>query len=268
MQARRERPTTAVGSPMFSLFTGPFFLAAWVLLALISGVLLLRIQAPYGRYQRRGWGPLVPARLAWPLMESPALVLVPLLFALSEYRASLVAWTFVALWAAHYAQRTLVYPFLSRVAGRPMPLSILLLSGLFNLINGSFIGTDLFWSGRLLGASWFTDSRFVVGCGLFVVGMGINLWSDAKLRGLRSETQRGYQIPRGGLYRWVSCPNYLGEIVEWIGFALLTGSVAGAAFAVWTMANLLPRALAHHRWYRAEFKDYPAERRALIPFLL
>jgi hypothetical protein len=24
----------------------------------------------------------------------------------------------------------------------------------------------------------------------------------------------------------------------------------------------------HHRWYRETFKDYPAKRRALIPFLL
>lgn len=253
---------------MLSFFTGPFFLATWTLLALIVCVVLLRIQAPYGRYQRRGWGPLVPARLAWLLMESPALVLVPLLFAFSEHRATWVEWAVVALWTAHYVQRTLVYPFLSRVAGRPMPLSILLLSGLFNLINGGLIGTDLFWSGSPLSASWLTDSRFVVGCGLFVLGMGINVWSDAKLRRLRSETQRGYRVPRGGLYRWVSCPNYLGEIVEWIGFALLTGSVAGAAFALWTMANLVPRALSHHRWYRAEFKDYPTERRALIPFLL
>jgi protein-S-isoprenylcysteine O-methyltransferase Ste14 len=253
---------------VLAFFTAPFFLATWTLLALMSGGVLLRIQAPYGRYQRRGWGLLVPARLAWLIMEAPALILVPVLFVFSPHDATPVAWFFVVLWTAHYTQRALVYPFLSRVAGRPMPLSILALSGLFNLINGGFIGTDLFWSRPPLGAAWFSDARFVLGCGLFVVGMGINLWSDAKLRQLRSESERGYRVPRGGLYRWVSCPNYLGEIVEWIGFALLTWSVSGAVFALWTVANLAPRAIAHHAWYRAEFEDYPAKRRALIPFLL
>ena len=86
--------------------------------------------------------------------------------------------------------------------------------------------------------------------------------------GLRKPGEAHYSIPHGGFYRYVSCPNYLGEIVEWIGWAILTWSLAGLAFAVFTIANLLPRALAIHRWYRKEFSDYPATRKAVIPFLL
>jgi 3-oxo-5-alpha-steroid 4-dehydrogenase 1 len=44
--------------------------------------------------------------------------------------------------------------------------------------------------------------------------------------------------------------------------------LAGAAFAVLTMANLLPRALANHRWYRARFADYPKSRHAVIPYVV
>ena len=33
-------------------------------------------------------------------------------------------------------------------------------------------------------------------------------------------------------------------------------------------ANLVPRALATHRWYRERFPDYPQDRKALIPFVL
>lgn len=57
-------------------------------------------------------------------------------------------------------------------------------------------------------------------------------------------------------------------IVEWTGFAVLTWSPAAAAFAFWTAANLVPRALANLRWYRRTFPDYPRSRRALVPFLL
>ena len=39
----------------------------------------------------------------------------------------------------------------------------------------------------------------------------------------------------------------------------------GLAFCVFTAANLIPRALSNHRWYRENFPDYPANRRALIP---
>jgi hypothetical protein len=40
------------------------------------------------------------------------------------------------------------------------------------------------------------------------------------------------------------------------------------SFAIWTIANLLPRALQHHRWYQQTFSEYPAERKAVIPFIL
>ena len=52
-------------------------------------------------------------------------------------------------------------------------------------------------------------------------------------------------------------PNYLGEIVEWTGWALATWSLAGLAFAVYTAANLAPRAVANHDWYLSTFDDYP-----------
>jgi hypothetical protein len=52
-----------------------------------------------------------------------------------------------------------------------------------------------------------------------------------------------------------------------MGFALATWSFAGLAFALYTAANVGPRAFANHRWYREQFPDYPENRRALIPFL-
>jgi len=70
------------------------------------------------------------------------------------------------------------------------------------------------------------------------------------------------------LYRWITCPNYLGEIIEWIGFALIAGTLESASFAVWTVANLVPRAIQHHRWYRATFDDYPERRKAVFPGML
>ncbi len=106
-----------------------------------------------------------------------------------------------------------------------------------------------------------------LGAALFVGGMAVNRWADGVLRRLRAPGETGYRVPEGGLYRLVSCPNFLGEIVAWAGFALATRSFGALAFAVWSFANLAPRARAHHRWYRATFPGYPRERRALVPFL-
>ena len=85
---------------------------------------------------------------------------------------------------------------------------------------------------------------------------------------MRAKASGGAVLPRGGAFELVSCPNLAGEIVEWIGFALMSWSLPGLAFAMWTAANLVPRALWRHRWYRERFPGYPAKRRAVIPRLL
>ena len=59
---------------------------------------------------------------------------------------------------------------------------------------------------------------------------------------LRKTKGNGYHIPEGFLFKYVSCPNYLGEIIEWLGWAILTLSPAGLVFFIWTFSNLVPRA--------------------------
>ncbi len=78
----------------------------------------------------------------------------------------------------------------------------------------------------------------------------------------------GYFIPQGGLFCYVSGANFLGEILEWSGWALAAWRLPAVAFAYFTACNLAPRAWQHHRDYVQRFgSSYPPHRRALIPFL-
>lgn len=242
-------------------------LAVWLALAAAVFLILLRVDAPYGRHRRPGWGPSVPATAGWIVMESPAVLLFALFFALGEHRGAGAA-ALLALWQIHYLHRAFVFPWRRRDAGGGMPLSVAAMALVFNVVNAYLNGRYLFTLGPTRGAEWLRDPRFLAGAALFAGGMALNLWSDDRLFRLRRPGERGYRIPRQGPFRLVSCPNYLGEILEWCGWALASWSPAGLAFAFWTAANLAPRALAHHRWYRRRFPDYPPERRALIPFLL
>ncbi|MCD4665011.1 MAG: hypothetical protein K8R68_07040, partial [Bacteroidales bacterium] len=47
----------------------------------------------------------------------------------------------------------------------------------------------------------------------------------------------------------------------------LSGNLNQSA-VVWTMANVLPRSLDHHKWYKNNFENYPKGRKAVIPYLL
>lgn len=65
----------------------------------------------------------------------------------------------------------------------------------------------------------------------------------------------------------MTSPQYLGELVAWVGFAMITWSLAGVFILAISAANLVPRALATHRWYQERFPNYPRGRKALVPFL-
>jgi protein-S-isoprenylcysteine O-methyltransferase Ste14 len=229
---------------------------------------LFFIAAPYGRHRRRGWGPTIDDTLGWVLMEAPSALTFAACFALGERRTSPVALAFLVLWEAHYIHRAFIFPFRRAGAPRRMPLVVCGMAVVFNLMNGYLNGRWLNTLSPPYPDGWLTDPRFLIGATLFVAGYTLNVQSDEILRRLRAPGETGYKVPTGGLYRWVSSPNYLGEMIEWTGFAVAAWSLPGLAFTLWTAANLVPRALAHHRWYREKFPDYPAGRRALIPYLL
>ena len=71
------------------------------------------------------------------------------------------------------------------------------------------------------------------------------------------------------MFKYVAGANYLGEFMEWAGFALLTWSWAGAVFALWTFANLAPRAARTHDLYASEFpEEFDAQKvKRIIPFI-
>ncbi len=235
-------------------------------LALVTFVALRFVTAPYGRHARAGWGPALPARLGWLLMESPAPLLFAALYALGPHRAGAAPLALLALWELHYLYRAFAYPLLLR-GGPAMPALVALLAVAFNVLN-AYVNAPWISTFGAYPATWLRDPRFLAGAALFLAGLALHVSSDRALRRLRAPGESGYRVPRGGAFEWVSCPNYLGEMLEWCGWAVATWSLAGLAFALYTAANLAPRALAHHAWYRRRFPDYPPGRRALLPFVL
>jgi len=239
-----------------------------VLCALILGgmvfIALFFISVPYGRHFRGGWGASLPSYLGWMIMEAPAALLFAVFFWLGNTK-NLVACLFLAMWEMHYIHRAFIYPLTLSDGRKKMPVLVLCMAFLFNIGNAYNNGRYLFTLSGGYPQSWLIDPRFLCGLAVFLAGYTINRWADHRLRGLRKPGEIGYRIPYGGLYQWVSCPNYLGEIIEWCGWALATWSLPGLVFAIWTVANLAPRARSHHAWYRQHFPDYPPERKALIP---
>lgn len=250
---------------MIDLFDG--IVLGWIALALVLLPVQLRITPPYGRHMRPGWGPHIPNRLGWFAMEAVSLVVFAVLFLSGPTVKSAPMWVFFTLWTGHYVHRSLVFPWLTQTGGKTMPLLIAASAAGFNIVNGGLNGFYLGWLTATYPVAWLTDPRFAIGLVVFLGGAIVNVRSDYSLIALRAGAA-DYAVPRGALFDWVSCPNHLGEIVQWFGFALMCWNLPALSFAIWTAANLIPRAISHHKWYLQRFAGYPRQRKAVIPFVL
>lgn len=230
--------------------------------------------APYGRFGDTMAQPKFHPRWGWILMELPATLVFWPAF-LTGPRAAAMAPAFIAsIWAVHYLNRGLVFPWLIRAPKDSRSFGVLVIGSgmLVTAVHGYLNGYYLSRYGDHLVGDWMADPRFLLGAALYGSGLALNIKSDAILRNLRSvaEVERGekvYRIPRGGGFRYVTNPQYLGELMAWLGFATLTWSLAGVFILTLSMANLIPRAIATHKWYREKFPDYPRHRRVLVPYL-
>ncbi|XP_075108806.1 steroid 5-alpha-reductase DET2-like [Nicotiana tabacum] len=245
------------------------FIVFFILLMSIPTFILSQfLTSPYGKHYRSNSGTTISSPFAWFLMESPTLWLTILLFPFGKNHTNPLAYILISPFLLHYVNRTIIYPIKlsQKTTNGNFPLHIALTGFVYNILN-AYIQTR--WVSHYANYDvdkWFWF-RFVGGIVVFAIGMMMNVWADGVLMGLKSQGG-GYKIPRNGLFEYVSSPNYLGEVMEWLGWALMTWSWAGLAFFVYTCSNLVPRAVSNHKWYLEKFgEDYPKNRKAVFPFL-
>ncbi len=213
----------------------------------------------------------IDKKTGWVLMEIPVLLVVGYFFLQNQAGINLssflsVSGVMVAFFIIHYFNRAVIYPQRIKVAGKTMPVYTMLASMVFYIVNGYLIG-HYFGQLKEYPIEWLYDPRFLIGAALFLFGFFVNIHSDNILINLRDEDESGYKIPHGGFFKHVSCPNYMGECIEWIGFAIMTWSSIGLVYAAWVVLPLFVQARITHQWYVDQFGDsYPKDRKAIIPF--
>lgn len=247
---------------------------AFVIVAL-TVVGSLFIQSPYGRFADARYGVSLDPRWGWFLMEFPATVSFLVTYFQGPHRFEPFPLFALFVWCCHYLNRGFLMPLAMRVPkGQKSSFGLLVVmvgwvvTSLHGYLNAAYVTTFH----PVPGAEWFRDPRFLVGITIYYVGFFANLHADHVLRNLRTKEEvargeRNYRIPMGGLFRYVTNASYTTELLLWIGFAIFTWSPGGVFIFAISAANLLPRAVATHRWYRERFPDYPKERKSLIPFV-
>ena len=281
-------------------------LAAWDCISFISvcyivvSILVLflemvwNIEAPYGKFynvsrKRASSFPLlnaiylypVPAKIAWLVQELPSFV-VSIYFLSQSYLDPLIRESklpimnriILGLFSFHYFNRTFIYSMKIR-GGKPTAISAMFFAFVFTAINGYFqsLGLLMYYEYYIFiddsnGYINFNCIRLFGGIFLWFTGFMINKQSDDILRNLRKPGEKGYKIPRGGMFEYITSAHYFGENIEWLGLGIATNGAPMYSFALFTFSNLFPRAVQSHNWYKTKFKgEYPKKRKVYIPFV-
>ena len=175
------------------------------------------------------------------------------------------------LFTLHFIKREFETIFIHRFGTDTMPIM-----NIFK--NSGYYWLFAIWIAHTCLNPLYTEpsdiSRRQFGVGLFAVCELLNLKSHIDLRNLRPAGTRIRQIPKGILFSLISCPNYLFEILAWVGFTIASQTVASGVYTLVGAAQMTLWALQKHKRYGREFdgkdgKDvYPKSRKAIVPFIL
>jgi len=236
------------------------FLLVMTSLAVVVFIALNFVEAGYGITFDKKWGFAINNKIAWLCMEAPVFILMTVL-CLSSPRmipfrmaTSFVPFLMFLFFQTHYIRRSFIFPFLLKGKSK-MPVTVMLMGVLFNCCNAFMQGGWLFFKSPegMYPVSWLWTPQFIIGVIIFFGGMSLNIQSDKIIQNLRKPGDSNHYLPSKGLFRYVTGAHYFGELIEWAGFAILTWSVSGAVFALWTFANLAPRANAVYKKYQKLF---------------
>lgn len=252
----------------------------WVLMAglIFAAITVLgawAVKSPYGRFASEKMGISLNPKLGWWLMEIPATVVFLWFFFQGKNAGKLVPMIMAGIWILHYSNRGWFFPLSIRnVPGKKSTFGIsVMLAGMFVTSLHGYLNARWFSDvGTHFTDSWLTDPRFIGGLIVYACGLFIILQSESIMRNLRPKNpaERAnveYKIPYGGMFKYVSNPQYLGELIAWTGFSILTWGIPGIIIFLISFGNLVPRAFSTHKWYKEKFPEYPKERKAILPFI-
>lgn len=203
-----------------------------------------------------------------PLLIHPlAYALRPYLYRSAPLQASYLQKLLCILVCAHFMKRELETLFVHRFSASTMPArNIFKNSFHYWVLAGFNIAT---WVYAPTSPTAREPDALLLWGGLFVYTIGElgNLNTHLVLRGLRSSGGRERGIPHGLGFGLVTCPNYMFEVISWIGLYLVSGlSHSVLLFTIVSTCQMMVWARKKERNYRKEFGErYKNKRFTVLP---
>jgi len=221
------------------------------------------------------WRTVFLTEYAGPLLIHPILYHFPNLFYRGSVQHSKLQKYVYAMVIVHFAKRELETVFVHRFSHATMPLrNIFKNSFHYHILSGLFLAYPLYSPTYAANSPYIrgtlrSNPQFLWGwAGVWLLAELSNLSTHVTLRNLRPPGTKKRAIPHGYGFGLISCPNYFFESVAWAVVAKMSGSWAAWLFWAVSTAQMMSWAAKKHRAYRKEFgKEYPRQRKAMIPFI-
>lgn len=200
-------------------------------------------QIRYSKF-RRGKG--ISTRLGTLVFDG-----APMLFAIGYAMTigaalTTIQWMMTILFVLHFGKRCVEALFVHKYSGPIDVFSVVQITGFYCFA----VWLGLFTTASVTQAP---DVTTWIGLATFAGGTVINAYHHVLLANLRPRGSTEYVIPRGGLFSVVVCPHYLGELIAWLGIALVSRQPAMYIWFLGETAYLVVRSHNTLKWYRARF---------------
>ncbi|KAH8880041.1 hypothetical protein GQ53DRAFT_670644 [Thozetella sp. PMI_491] len=182
---------------------------------------------------------------------------------------STIQWLLLTLFVAHFVKRELETIFLHKFSANTMPFfNMLRNSGFYWAFSGLLSGWDIYAPGSLADRNELGPLDYF-GIALYVFGELANFNVHLHLAQLRSRggTEKG--IPSCFGSSLVTCPNYMFEVIAWIGVILISRSWSVVVFISVGISFMASWSKDKEKALRTAFPDkYKRKRYTMLPGLI
>ncbi|KAI1388689.1 3-oxo-5-alpha-steroid 4-dehydrogenase-domain-containing protein [Hypoxylon trugodes] len=175
-----------------------------------------------------------------------------------------------AITMAHFAKRELEVLFLHKFSVNTMPFAYIFRNSFYYWATAGFLaGLEIYAPFSL--AAWAEEPTLVtyIGLALFAFGELANFDVHYYLTRLRKPGETARKIPKGHGFSIVTCPNYMFEIIAWVGIIMVTRSPSMLLSIIIGSYYMYTWGRGKEKAYREQFGDkYKRKRYVMLPGLL
>ena len=173
---------------------------------------------------------------------------------------------------AHFVKRELEVLFVHKFSANTMPANFIIRNSFFYWVFAGLLGAfEIYapFSPTAQAGAFLSSPLDFIGLALYLFGELCNANVHWYLSGLRKPGETARKIPNGLGFSLVTCPNYMFEIIAWIGIILVTRSPTLVIFIIIGSYYMYIWGRGKEKAYRKQFPDqYKKKRYVMLPGLL